>query len=235
MPRELNAVLAAIVVLLIATVLGMFWGTQLTERGVEKAIRRNFNAAGHLAQLQVAGEKMRRFEKELFIYAAVPAKRSGYAKDFDTAYGQLLVLLDQMLAPSGKEFDDAERAEILRWKEAAVFYAAQFDQLARRAADAAQAATTSEQRVALTLELNDRIGPGKDRFRTLLDGSQKLRESKQAQSQEIAGELSALFGQLRLGVLAASLLIIGAAVLLWRRRPGAVRAAAAAPEAARAR
>lgn len=221
MNRRLASAIVVICALLLATAIGMFWGTHLTERGVERAIRRNFVAAGLLSQLQVAGEKMRRFEKEFFIYASVPAKRDGYAREFDAAYTQLLELLDRTLSPSNAAFTDAERDEILKWKTAAIFYASAFDGLVRRAQEVGATTTSTEQRMALTLDLNDRIGPGKDRFRELLNGGQKMREQKQLQSQEIASELSVLFGRFRLGVLMAGLGIIGATLLLWRGRAGA--------------
>ena len=121
------------IALLVATmVVGVLWGSAITERGVERAVRENSTAAGLLSRLQVEGEKMRRYEKEMFIYVAVPDKRNGYVKEFDTAYTRLLGLSNDMLAPSSKAFTNAERGEIAKWKLAATFYGAEFNKLAQR-------------------------------------------------------------------------------------------------------
>lgn len=206
---------AALVGLLVALFL---WGTALTETGVEQAIRRNFTAAAKLSQIQVAGEKMRRFEKEMFIYVAVPDKRAGYAKEFDAAYSKLLEMLDDALAPSGVAFDDAERAELLKWKNATTFYANEFGALVRRAGELPLASMTQEQRATLSVDFNERIKAGKDRFRDLLAGTEKMRLAKEARSQQIAGELQPIFSRLRLGTMLGGLLLVAVVLVLLRRQ-----------------
>lgn len=229
MNRFLTGASIGIAVLVAVLVAGFLWGTAITEQGVEQAIRRNFTAAGKLSQLQVAGEKMRRFEKEMFIYVAVPDKRVGYVKEFDAAYTRLLELMDEALAPSGTAFTDAERRDLLRWKEAAVFYSSEFNGLARRAADLSTGSLTAEQRAALTIDFNDRIKAGKDRFRELLTGTEKLREAKEARAQQIATELQPIFSRLRVGTLVGGLALVGAVLMILRSQ---TRVRRDAPQAA---
>lgn len=229
MNRFLTGASIGIAVLVAVLVSGFLWGTALTEQGVEQAIRRNFTAAGKLAQLQVAGEKMRRFEKEMFIYVAVPDKRTGYVKEFDGAYTRLLELLDDALAPSGTAFTDAERREILAWKEAANFYASEFNTLSRRAAELPLTGLTAEQRAALTIDFNDRIKAGKDRFRNLLVGTEKLREAKEARSQQIAAEMQPIFSRLRVGTLIGGLTLVAAVLLILRSQVRGQRSLAGSP------
>lgn len=235
MNRFLTGASIGIAVLVALLVTGFLWGTAITEQGVEQAIRRNFTAAGKLSQLQVAGEKMRRFEKEMFIYVAMPDKRAGYVKEFDAAYSRLLELMDEALAPSGTAFTDAERRDLLRWKEAASFYAGEFNGLARRAADLSTGSMTAEQRAALTIDFNDRIKAGKDRFRDLLNGTEKLREAKEARAQQIAAELQPIFSRLRMGTLVGGLALVGAVLMILRsqtrvRRDASPAAALAAAQ-----
>lgn len=236
MNRFLTGASVGIAVLVAVLVSGFLWGTSITEQGVEQAIRRNFTAAGKLSQIQVAGEKMRRFEKEMFIYVASPEKRAGYVKEFDTAYARLLDLLDDALAPSGTAFTDDERRDLLRWKEAASFYAAEFNTLSRRAADQSTAAMSVEQRAALTIDFNDRIKAGKDRFRELLSGTEKLREAKELRAQQIAQELQPIFSRLRVGTLLGGLVLVGAVLMILRSQAIAQRAPmrASAPGSRRA-
>lgn len=206
----------AIALLVALMVVGVLWGSAATQAGVERAVRQNFVSAGLLSRLQVEGEKMRRYEKEMFIYVADPAKREGYVKEYDAAYGKMLTLLDGMLLPSSPYFTDEERAEVLRWKEAALFYAGEFAALSRKAATLQPATLSMEQRVGLTVEYNNAIKAGKDRFRELLGGTDKMRVAKEEAAQRIAADIDATFFKLRAGVLAGGLLAIGLVLLMLR-------------------
>lgn len=205
-----------IAILVAAMVAGVLWGCALTQSGVERAVRQNFAAAGLLSRLQVEGEKMRRYEKEMFIYVADSGKRAGYLKEFDGAYTKMLTLLDTMLLPSGSTFNDEERQQILAWKQAAVFYAGEFASLGRKAQAIQTSSLTMEQRVGLTLEYNDAIKAGKDRFRELLGGTDKMRTAKEDAAQQIASDIDATFLRLRAGVLVGGLLVIGLVLLALR-------------------
>jgi hypothetical protein len=209
-----SGVLVAILVALM--VIGVMWGAAQTQSGVERAVRQNFSAAGLLSRLQVEGEKMRRYEKEMFIYVSNNEKRVGYVKEFDTAYAKLLTLVDEMLLPSSPVFTDAERQEVLGWKNAAVFYAGEFAGLARKAQDSQAAAVPAEQRATLTVEYNEAIKAGKDRFRELLSGTDKMRTAKENAAKQIATDIDGTFMRLRVGVLVGGLLVIG--LVLWVSR-----------------
>lgn len=218
-----------VIALLVASmVAGVLWGCAVTQSGVERAVRQNFVAAGLLSRLQVEGEKMRRYEKEMFIYVSDTAKREGYVKEFDAAYTKMLTLLDTMLQPSGPYFTDEERADLQRWKAAALFYAAEFSNLSVKASAQPLSALAPEQRVGLTVEYNNAIKAGKDRFRELLGGTEKMRVAKEEAAQRIASDIDSTFFRLRAGVLGAGLLVI-ALVLLMQRGS---RAASTAPRVA---
>lgn len=214
----------SVAVLVVGLVVGVLWGTAQTEAGVERAVRQNFIAAGLLSRLQVEAEKMRRYEKEMFIYVANPEKRTGYVKEFDGSYNKMLPLLDTMLAPSGTAFNDAERKEILEWKNAAVFYTSQFYGLGRKADGLQIDQLSNDQKLGLTTGYNDAIKTGKDQFRTLLGGTDKMRSAKEAAAQGIATEIEATFTKLRLGVVLGGLLIIG--MTLYTLRSGSLVPAA---------
>jgi hypothetical protein len=209
---------------------GTLWGVSATQGRVEQAVGQNVAAASMLSRLQVEGEKMRRYEKELFIYVAVPDKRAGYAKEFDAAYTRMLGLTNEMLAPSGAAFTDAERGEILKWKEAAAFYGAEFTKLAQRAQAINVASLSTEQRLGLTVAYNDDIKAGKDRFRELLSGTDAMRQAKEKRSLALGDETHSIFTQLRIGVLVGGLLAAALAIAAIRSKSAA--APARAPHAA---
>jgi hypothetical protein len=218
MNAYLNRAAIGISLLVAGLIGGVLWGSAATQSGVEQAIRRNFTAAELLSRLQVEGEKMRRFEKEMFIYVANNEKREGYVKEFDGAYNSMLSLLDTVLAPSGVAFNDAERKEALAWKEAALFYTGQFHGLAIKAQALQLSALNNEQRAALTTDYNEAIKAGKDRFRVLLKGTEALRKDKEAAAQRIASDIDGTFTRLRVGVLVTGLLVIGLILATLRTR-----------------
>lgn len=215
---QTNATPWAVILLVTLLVVGMLWGVAATEQRVEQAVRQNVSAAGLLSRLQVEGEKLRRYEKEMFIYVAVPERRAAYLKEFETTYGRLLELSNDMLAPSSNTFSDEERAEILRWKQAAVFYAGEFGNLSRRAQATALNSLSPEQRLGLTVAYNEDIKAGKDRFRELLTGTEKMRLAKEARSLVLGEEMGRIFTQLRIGVLVGGLLVLAGVLAPMRAR-----------------
>lgn len=219
MKHLFNKAAIGISLLVALMVVAVLWGSWATEANVERAVRQNFVAAGMLSRLQVEGEKMRRYEKEMFIYVAEAGKRSGYMKEHDAAYNKMLGLLDGMLMPSSSYFSDEERKQILAWKEAAVFYANEMASLARRAESMQVQSMTPEQRIGLTLQFNDGIKAGKDRFRELLAGTDKMRTAKEESAQTIAVDINATFQRLRIGVLLGGVLLIGLILASLRGEP----------------
>lgn len=209
MAQQKSAAQAWTVVAVVAAMAaGTLWGVSATESRVDQAVGQNVAAASMLSRLQVEGEKMRRYEKELFIYVAVPDKRDGYAKEFDGAYTRLLALTNDMLAPSGSAFTDAERTDIAKWKQAATFYGGEFANLVRRAQGTNTATLTNEQRLGLSVAYNEDIKAGKDRFRELLSGTDTMRQAKEKRSLALGEEMRSIFTQLRVGVLVGGLVAL---------------------------
>jgi hypothetical protein len=206
----------SVLVLLVLMIAGTFWGISATESRVEQAVGQNVVAASLLSRLQLEGEKLRRYEKEFFIYAASPEKRSQYAKEFDAAYTRLLGLSNELLAPSGKAFTSTERAEMLKWKEAASFYDSEFSRQVRRTQEINPATLSNELRLGLTVGLNEDIKAGKDRFRVLLSGTETMRRAKEARSLALGDEMKAIFTQLRSLVLVGGLIALAFVVFSIR-------------------
>ena len=230
MKRLLNANFLGTVALMGALVASVMAAVVSAEDKVEPAIRQNFMASGLLARIQVQGEKMRRFEKEMFIYAAVPASRAKYVKEFDEAHVKLLALLTEASMPSAKSFSDEERQQIKGWAEATAFYTAEFLKIATAAETLGRQSTSPEDRAALTIKFNGDIKEGKDRFAALLNGAAKLREAKEQASLVINTEIDSVFRTLMLLVAGvAALAIVGAAYIL----PSASGASAVRPAARR--
>jgi hypothetical protein len=187
--------------------------SQRVERNIEQAVKHNFAAAGLLSKLQVQAERMRRYEKEFFIYASVPDKRAKYLKDFDDAHTKLLDLQNQAMASQHKGFADADRAEVTKWTAATSFYSNEFRKVAATAEFA-----SAEQRAELTVKLNNDIGPGKDRFRTVLDGATTMREAKEKASLDIHGEIQTGFNRLNWIVMGMGLAVAAMGFVVFARK-----------------
>jgi hypothetical protein len=218
MKRFLTPLAMAAVMSMAGMVAVVVGANQTVEQNIEQAVRHNFAAAGLLSKLQVQAERMRRYEKEMFIYAAVPDKRAKYVKEFDDAYSKLLDLMNQAMGSQQKGFTAEDRKQVVKWSEATAFYGNEF----RKTVGGAEGAATPEQRADLAVRLNNDIGPGKDRFREVLDGATKMRESKEKASLEINTEIDNQFGRLNAIVAGlGALFALGGVVAFARPRPAA--------------
>lgn len=198
----------------VLSALGVLYMISSVQTQVERSVQGNFVAAGILARVQLQGERMRRYEKEMFIYITDTEKRNAYAKEWDVAARDLLVEIDTALLPSGRSFNEDERKEIDNWKLATNFYIGQFEKLvaSARRLDEPKGATPLELNTAL--DFNKAIGPGKDRFRELLKGADAMRAAKEKASLQIAQSIATQFSMLLFSTLALAaigLLI----VVLW--------------------
>lgn len=207
------------IALAVALVLLTSWSIASAQRQFNDSVKNDFSAAALLAKVRLHGERMRRYEKEFFIYVTNGTKRESYAKEHADAYKKLLEDLDTALMPSSRAFTDAEREELMRWKHAAIFYVGEFNRLVTDArnlpADAASAADAGR----LSVEYNERIKAGKDRFASLLSGAGTMRLEKERRSQEAASAVDRTFSRLVwmvMGVVGAGGIVVQ--LVLGRRR-----------------
>ena len=206
--------LAAIGVVSVMALLGK--GKQM----VESQIRGNLVAGALLTRIQLAGERMRRFEKEMFIYVTVPARRAAYEKQFDEAYKDMLVDLDTALAPSSSAFSDQDRAEIMRWKASSITYVAAFNQLQRAAELLDQPESARVARLRTTQDFNTAIEDGKNAFRVLLNGTEQMRTRRKTDATAIAAEIERGLVGITMAAAALCGLAGGLIVMALRRSPG---------------
>jgi hypothetical protein len=215
--RFLNGqtVFAFVMSLLFVAVAG--FANNAAESKVAQVATHNVSATSLLARIQIQAEKMRRYEKEMFIYAATPDKRAKYVKEFTDANVKLLDLQNEAAGPSHKGFSDAERVEVLKWKEATAFYTSEFTKVTNKA-------ESSAADPALTITLNTDIGPGKDKFREVLDGASKMRESKEKESQAVGAQIHSGFDNALWAVIGMAMLMVLASVFVFAPKAAPQRA-----------
>ena len=217
MKRYFNSVSVGVTVAAFAVAGLVSAANNRMDKQVQQAARHNFSAASLATNIQIQGERMRRYEKEMFIYAAVPDKRAKYVKEFDDAYTTLLDQLNAAQASEHRGFSNADRAAIVSWSDATSFYASEFRKLA-----AAAETATPDQQAGLTTKLNAEIGPGKDRFRELLDGAGAMREQKLAASLAIGADIAASTRNFEYALFGGALIASALAFIFGVGKSGAV-------------
>jgi hypothetical protein len=234
--------------ILLAFLATQFIVGQVLERNarerVDAAITKNFTAAEALAELGTQGQALRRYEKEFFIYVNDAAGRAKYRREWTSAYAGVSESLAAMAANKAATFAVDDLGEFDRWTAASQFYGAEFKRIMSLAdagsliapqavieepAKAAKGAVAPSVPAAATPGVasainaaNDQIGPGKDKFRELLDGAQRMRKAKIAESRKSVDEIKGLFDEaakITLGVFALGLI---AAIYLMMSLPKSV-------------
>lgn len=223
--------------IVVTFLLGQYLDRSIQSR-VDAAVTKNFAASELLAELGVGGQQIRRYEKEFFIYVNDDAGRAKYRKEWQGTYDKLQNNLTAMIANKDKIFSTADISALQSWNVALDFYGTEFTRIMARA-DAAQivvappveepkagakpVAVVAPDFANATKLANDMIGPGKDRFRELLDGTEKMRKAKIAESKVSVTDIRTLFTNNTMITL--GLFIFGAivAVYLMISIPNAVK------------
>jgi len=203
--------------IMLAVIAGAFSAALMhTQARVETIVAENLTATSMLSDLQVEAEKIRRYEKETFIYVAEPETRQKYQQEHEASAKRLFTTLDSMLAQSNKAFNEKERQQIGDWKAAAEFYVGEFALLMQKASSLDNQNLTPSQQGTQTVQYNDGIKAGKDRFKLLVDRSNALRNEKEAAALGILSNISDLFRSLIVGIVL--LVAFAAGLVLWMFR-----------------
>lgn len=200
--------------ILLALIAGTFSAALIHTQGkVETIVAENLAATSMLSDLQVEAEKIRRYEKETFIYITEPELRQKYQKEHEASAKRLFRALNSMLAQSNKAFNEEERKQISNWNTAAEFYVGEFAMLMQKASNLDKQNLTPLQQGMLTVQYNDDIKVGKDRFKLLVDHSETLRNDKEAAALGSLSSIRNLFRSLIVGVIL--LITMATGLVLW--------------------
>lgn len=172
---------------------------------VERAISHDFQASLAVSRIAVAGNALRRFEKELFVYADEPVKRAKYFVEWEAAYKQLEQMLQVILKDRSGMWSDSDRAEIGRWSEALADYGRGFRDIA---------ASLDRGSLRGTMAANEAIQAAKDRFRVLLDGADQVAMARFSAAQTSAAVIQENFKTINLVRAGTSLIAVAIAVAL---------------------
>jgi HAMP domain-containing protein len=126
-------------------------------------------------------QKLRRFEKEYFIYVGSPEKRRGYDADVRRAISTIAENLTRMGLNREHRYTAAESEAFKAWERDLGFYSSEFVNIVN------QVETGT---IVTTSAANAAIGPGKDRLKSMLDGTAKDGAERQKAAIENARALT---------------------------------------------
>lgn len=162
---------------------------------VSEAVDRSFEQSQFVLQLTLDGQKLRRFEKEHFIYIADASKRDKYYKEWTEAKESIQRRLIGAIKDEQETWSTEDRAELSLWEQSLNVYSDGFQRVHRMAERGALTSTT---------EANQEISQAKDAFRTFLEGTDKLGKAKIAQAKQAAKDIDANFDVVYIAVLLTS-------------------------------
>jgi methyl-accepting chemotaxis protein len=159
-----------------------------------------------LTRLAIEGQKLRRYEKEFFIYADNPERRAKYSGEWNDSYGKLKEGLALLNAPkSGWSESDREKAQT--WSESLNAYATGFNKV-----DVA----VNNGFITGTINANKAIKDAKNQFRVFLKGTAVEIDNKIREASEYSSHVDKNFANIQKFLMGLSVvaLVIGGALLL---------------------
>lgn len=159
-----------------------------------------------LTRLAIEGQKLRRYEKEFFIYADNPERRAKYSSEWNDSYGKLkegLALLNS--AKGGWSAADKDKAK--EWNDSLNSYASGFNKV-----DVA----VNNGFITGTINANKAIKDAKNAFRVFLKGTAEEIDNKVQQASRLSSQVEKNFANIQKFLLALSVvaLAVGGALLL---------------------
>jgi methyl-accepting chemotaxis protein len=165
------------------------------------SVVRSFEQSVQVAQIAIEGQKLRRFEKEYFIYVANDEKRAKYDREWHESYDKLGQMLRQLERSQTYSPPSRDKLPVLVWRQAYLRYGDEFEKVIR---------SVNSGRITTTSDANFAIQAGKNAFRELLDGATKGGDVKYGEALITVNDLAANSSLMRsvvLGVCAANMVI----------------------------
>jgi methyl-accepting chemotaxis protein len=233
-------------VLILQFALGQFLDSS-AQLKIDTVVTKNFAAAEQLAELGAASQQIRRYEKEYFIYVNDQTGRTKYRGEWTGIFEKLKTNLTAIQANKDGMFSAQDAITFQSWMNALEFYGKEFNTIMARAdagtivpvapivepvqppakaspaSGAAPVAVAAPDLSKATKLANDMIGPGKDKFREVLDGTEKMRKAKLADSAASVSEIRKLFSMSTFASIAIFLVGLALAIYLMIAIPDAVR------------
>jgi methyl-accepting chemotaxis protein len=180
---------------------------------VSEAVDRSFEQSQFVLQLALDGQKLRRFEKEHFIYITDASKRDKYHKEWTEAKESIERRLIGAIKDDQGTWSTEDRVELGLWEQSLNAYSDGFQRVHRMAERGSLTSTT---------EANEKITQAKNAFRTFLEGTDTLGKAKIALAKQAAKDIDANFGVVYIAIFLTSAAGIILLLALSKFIPGSI-------------
>lgn len=191
-------------IVLIAQLALVYYFSNTSASLVTRAIQAHEHSNA-LTRLAIEGQKLRRYEKEFFIYADNPERRAKYSSEWNDSYGKLKEELALLNAP-GSTWSESDKKKSQTWNESLNAYASGFNTV-----DAA----VNNGFITGTIAANKAIQDAKNQFRVFLKGTAKEIENKIKEARDLSSQVEENLAQIQKLLIALSMvaLVIGGVLL----------------------
>lgn len=158
-------------VLVLTAALGGITYVYVTQNGklVSDAINRDFFGSLAMSRLAVEAQKIRRYEKEYFMYIGNAKKEKKYENEWRDSYYKITDMVNSMLRDVDGIWSAQEKETFKEWAASLVFYGDGFKGVV---------SNVKMGNVTDTLSANTAIQEAKNKFRLLVKGATSVSESK---------------------------------------------------------
>lgn len=162
---------------------------------VNQAIHQSFQQSQFISQLSIDGQKLRRYEKEYFIYVNHDRKREKYYKEWTEAKNSIEARLTSAINSTDEKWTLYERNEMEVWKQSLDAYNAGFQNMNNMVLNGV---------LTDPISANAEIRDAKNEFRTYLSGTAKMGKDKLADAKQYAAQIDDNFKLLHMVMFATS-------------------------------
>jgi methyl-accepting chemotaxis protein len=188
---------------------------------VEEAVDKNQMAVVELDSLTTELQKIRRYEKEYFIYIGDAIKKSHYEYEWSTALKTINDMLDKMQSNKTQLFSDADQKSFDRWQLAVSFYAKEFAKIVNHYSDIKKFGEKAAQATAMhSVQANSMIKTGKNKLSEVMKEVSSMSRARAEKSHLIIEDIEETFSMVKWLSIGFTLLAMLIAVVLVVKVPG---------------
>ncbi len=153
---------SVLLVFIIAQSSLLYWMMGNNTTQMDRAVNGDFATSILISQMAIEGNKLRRYEKEFFIYVGNEKKLSKYKQEWQESYDKLESMLNSALKGDKGQWSKQEIQEVENWQVSLESYGSGFKRVMK---DVFQGKITD------TISANSAIVHAKERFKVLLKGT----------------------------------------------------------------
>ena len=190
---------------------------------VEEAVDKNQIAIVDLNNLATELQKLRRYEKEYFIYIGDAIKKRHYEYEWKTSLQAAKEMLNRMLENRSQLFSETDHEAFQRWMASMNFYASEFSKIISHYSDMRLFGEKAEQARAMhSVDANSMIADGKNRLSEVIKEISVMSAERTRRSHRIIENIEETFDTVKWASIGFSVLALIVAIFLVIRVPGAL-------------